>query len=107
MNRETLVSLMQERIELQQQLNQLDQRILENVQTCIESEYVAVSSEAVKFCIEKHKRDLTIDDLVSCSGVSIQTYYNAIKRVDVVSVGKLNRLLVSIGLQLFVGKRLK
>lgn len=31
----------------------------------------------------------------------------SIKNVDVVSVGKLNSLLGSVGLQLFVGKKLK
>jgi len=101
----SLLQLVQQRNQLQQMMAQLDESIQSKLQQSAMDGYRPVSSESVQSSIEANRGDLSISDLVAFSGVSMQTYYNAIQRVDVVSVGKLNSLIGAVGLQLFIGKR--
>lgn len=101
----SLPELVQERIRLQQLMAHLDESIQAKLQQSAMDGYRPVSSESVQSSLETHRGDLSISDLVAFAGVSMQTYYNAIQRVDVVSVGKLNSLIGAVGLQLFIGKR--
>lgn len=103
----SLQDLLQERIRIQQQLSQLDCNIVSKIQELKSGEFVPVCSENIKSCLDAHKANLKVDDMVSFARISLQTYYNAINRVESVSVSKLNSLLGSVGLQLFVGKKLK
>ncbi|WP_157606198.1 hypothetical protein [Rheinheimera sp. SA_1] len=101
----SLPELVLERNRLQQQMAHLDESIQAKLQQSAMDGYRPVSSESVLSSIEAHRGDLSISELVAFSGVSMQTYYNAIQRVEVVSVGKLNSLIGAVGLQLFIGKR--
>lgn len=101
----SLPELVQERIRLQQLMAHLDESIQAKLQQSALDGYRPVNSESVQSSIEADRGDLSISDLVAFAGVSMQTYYNAIQRVDVVSVGKLNSLIGAVGLQLFIGKR--
>lgn len=101
----SLPELIQERNRLQQLMEHVDVSIQAKLQQSAVDVYRQVSSELVKSSLEAKKGDLSISELVAFAGVSMQTYYNSIQRVDVVSVGKLNSLLGAVGLQLFIGKR--
>lgn len=102
-----LHNLVHERMLVQQQLKQLDEKIALDLKQLVCQEFKPVCSKVIESEINANKGNLLISEIASFAGVSVQTYYNAIKNVDVVSVGKLNNLLGSIGLQLFVGKKLK
>lgn len=101
----SLPELIAERNRLLQLMTHLDESIQAKLQQSAMAGYRPVTSESVLSSIEAHSGDLSISDLVAFAGVSMQTYYNAIQRVDVVSVGKLNSLIGAVGLQLFIGKR--
>ncbi|MDP5133400.1 MAG: hypothetical protein NWQ54_21165 [Paraglaciecola sp.] len=101
----SLQELIQERNQLQQTMVHLDENIQAKLQQSALDGYRPVSSETVQCSIEAHKGDLSISELVAFAGVSMQTYYNSIQRVDAVSVGKLNNLIGAVGLQLYIGKR--
>ncbi|MCF4010611.1 hypothetical protein [Rheinheimera sp. UJ63] len=101
----SLQELIQERNRLQQLMVHLDENIRAKLHQSALDSYRPVSSETVQFSIETHKGDLSISELVAFAGVSMQTYYNSIQRVDAVSVGKLNHLIGAVGLQLYIGKR--
>lgn len=101
----SLPELVQERNRLQQLMVHLDESIQAKLQQSAMDGYRPVSIETVQSSIEAHRGDLSTSELVAFAGVSMQTYYNAIQRVDVVSVGKLNSLIGAVGLQLFIGKR--
>jgi hypothetical protein len=100
-----LAELVQERNKLQEDLMHLDADIQARLQKSVAEGYRPLHSDALGKSIDEHRGNLSISDLVAFAGVSLQTYYNAIQRVDVVSVGKLNKLLGAVGLQLFIGKR--
>lgn len=101
----TLPELVEKRNKLQEELMHLDADIQTRLQKTAVEGYHPLNSDAVGKSLDEHRGDLSISDLVAFAGVSLQTYYNAMQRVDVVSVGKLNKLLGAVGLQLFIGKR--
>jgi len=105
LQKKPLYELVEVRKRLQEELMQVDADILASLKKPAAEYFRPVTSDIVSASIDENRGSLSISELVDAAGVSLQTYYNAKERVDIVSVGKLKRLLQAIGLQLYIGKR--
>ncbi|MCC5827277.1 hypothetical protein [Alkalimonas sp.] len=97
--------LLSERQQAMAQLQQLDVQIVTMLAAEASNSFQPLAQNTVKEAIEKNLGTMKVTELCMIADVAPGTYYNALTKLGTVKVQSLQRLLNTIGLELFIGQR--